>query len=221
MPQKGGQENRFGIPVWSLPCVWYLASIQRVSLVPSRRLFPYFWESAGLLWKLLSCLYDINICKKQNLYPAFAIILERLLAAKQCSESQDECCSVAVHVAQLDLKACQKLTWGKAPPPHPPASQNMPLGILSILEDEDWQMACLFLFCLFHKCQESYKEDKNRNLDLRIGLWIERWKLWSCVYPRHLFSCFSVHIVGKEALLNSSSQVASLGWVTSWALGYN
>ena len=58
------------------------------------------------------------------------------------------------------LKACQKLTWGEG---SPSISLNVPLGTLSILENEDWQIACLFLFCLFCKCQEGYEEDKIEN----------------------------------------------------------
>lgn len=49
----------------------------------TRLMFHYFSELAGLLWEPVSCLCNINIYKKYNPQPAFAKILERLLAAEE------------------------------------------------------------------------------------------------------------------------------------------
>lgn len=84
--------------------------------------------------------------------PAFATILERLLAAEQYEDSQDEQCNTEVCVALVVLKECQKLIWGKG---SLSLSLNVLLGTLFMLENKD-----LFTFCLFCKCQESYEEDR-------------------------------------------------------------
>lgn len=99
--------------------------------------------------------------------PKNTILIQHLLSSwRDCLQlsntrhPQDECCNVEVIAALVVLKACQEADLRGR---FPLRFLNAPLGTLSILENEDWQIACLFLFCLFCKCQEGYEEDKTEN----------------------------------------------------------